>query len=42
MAIELTRNEKGEIIAIDKENKKEVGSVTTMGDEIKKDIIVSE
>lgn len=38
MAIKFIRNEKGELIAVDTETEKEIGKMTTMGDEVKKEI----
>lgn len=35
MEIEFKRNEKGELVAVDKETKKEIGKISTMGDEVK-------
>lgn len=35
MDIEFKRNEKGELVAIDKQTGKEIGGVFTMGDDVK-------
>ena len=37
MAIKFIRNEKGELIAVDEETGKEIGKMTTMGDEVKEE-----
>lgn len=38
MAIKFIRNEKGELIAVDADTGKEIGKMTTMGDEVKEEI----